>query len=336
MINRFKNLLTKNYEFIFCIILLLLILIIAINPQAYINATYNGFSVWAKIILPSLFCFFILTKILMQNSKTFKIFGFLDKPFSLLYKTNTGSSYIFFMSIISGYPVGAKLINEFYNEKIINENEAKKLCSYCNTSGPMFILGSIATFLLFNKKLGVLIFIIHILSSLINGLFYRNIGTKTNIKHTQNIPLNVKKQIKIEKQTLNEIMLNTITSSLMVSGFIALSFTIIELITSLELFLPICNLFEKFVPNSSSIINAILSGFTELTNGCVKVANLPLNIKQYLILFSMLISFGRVSIHLQAYSFLSKCKIKYGFFLLTKVTHTIISLLLSLFFCLFL
>jgi hypothetical protein len=42
-----------------------------------------------------------------------------------------------------------------------------------------------------------------------------------------------------------------------------------------------------------------------------------------------LLSFGGFSIHLQSQMFLSSCKIKYKYFLLTKITHSIIALIIS-------
>ena len=111
----------KNYEFIFCFILFGIILIISFNPAPYILSTWTGLTVWAKIVLPSLFVFFILTKLLMQSEKSLKIFSILDEPFNKLYSINGGGGYIFLMSALSGYPIGAKLISEFYEQKLISQ-----------------------------------------------------------------------------------------------------------------------------------------------------------------------------------------------------------------------
>ncbi len=313
----------KNYEFIFCFILFGIILIISFNPAPYILSTWTGLTVWAKIVLPSLFVFFILTKLLMQSEKSLKIFSILDKPFNKLYSINGGGGYIFLMSALSGYPIGAKLISEFYEQKLISQTQAKKIISFASTSGPMFIIGSIAVKIFNSYKLGLVVLLSHLLSSLLNGLIYRNIGTKNGKNNTKNEALYT---IKFKKQTLNDIMYNTITSILMIGGYITLCFTALELITSLSFFNNINTFFINLF--GSNIFEAIIKGIVEVTNGCVSLTH-SLPLKTICIILSSLISFGGLSIHLQSQMFLSKVGIKYRFFLLIKTTQTIITFIVS-------
>ena len=307
------KLIKKNYEFIFCLILFAIILLIAFNPKPYINSTFLGIRVWATIVLPSLFVFFILTKLFMTFNSSLKIFSNLDKLFFKIYKVKHTGGYIFFMSAISGYPIGAKLISEFYLQGTISKDEAMRLISFASTSGPMFIIGSVAVALFNNYKLGLVVLISHILSSLINGLIYKNIGTENSNFDTKIVPKNTKK-------TINDIMFDTIISLLMVGGFVTISFAIMEFILSL----PIINLITN-----NSILSSIIKGIIEVTNGCVSLTNAGISPKIIAIILSGLISFGGLSIHLQSQLFLSKVGIKYRYFLLTKVTQTIISLIIS-------
>lgn len=323
MFKSFILFLKKNYEFIFCFILFGIILIIAFNPAPYILSTWTGLTVWAKIVLPSLFVFFILTKLLMQSDKSLKMFSILDKPFNKLYSISGGGGYIFLMSALSGYPIGAKLISEFYDQKLISQTQAKKIISFASTSGPMFIIGSIAVKVFNNYKLGLVILLSHLLSSLLNGLIYRKIGIKNEKNGTKNDDLC---KINLKKQTLNDIMYNTITSILMIGGYITLCFTALELITSLPFFSNITIMFNNLF--GSNIFEAIIKGIVEVTNGCVSLSH-TLSIKTICIILSSLISFGGLSIHLQSQMFLSKVGITYKFFLLTKITQTIIAFVLS-------
>lgn len=350
-----KKFFIKNYQFIWCLVLLLIILIVAINPEPFISSTFAGIKIWATIVLPSLFCFFIFTTMLMQNKSTLKIFSFLDKPFKKLYNTPNFGGYIFAMSVISGYPVGAKLISEFYEQNLISKAEAHRLSSYCSTSGPMFILGSIASSMICNIKIGMVIFVCHILATLINGLIYRNyLNNSKTIKENMSsnkymidchcnknklkTTINAKskgigsKEIEIKKQTLNDIMQNTITSVLMVGGFIVISFTLLEIINVTSILKPIYIICDKILPSSSGLAKGIFNGIAELTNGCVSICKLFSNDNTLVVttILCGLVSFGGISIHLQSYSFLSKCKIKYKYFLLTKITQTAISIVLCL------
>lgn len=322
-----KKFVKNNYQLFFCYLLFGVILMVAINPKPIISSTFEGLTVWAKIVLPSLFCFFILTKLLMQQRDSFKIFRILDKSFEKMFKTKYFGGYVFFMSILTGYPLGAKLIYEFSNQKLISKTEAKRMISFCSTSGPMFVIGSVAVGMFSNVTLGVIVFICHIFSALINGFIYRNIkiikGEEENNSQSQ-LP-------KIKKETLNDIMFNTIISVLMIGGYISLCFSLLEFITNLKFFEIINNFFVSVFGND--IFESVVKGFVEVTNGCVSLANGNYSSTILGLALCSLISFGGLSIHLQSHFFLSKIGISYRYFLLTKITQTMIAFLLSLIVC---
>ncbi len=324
MVKVFKKILKNNFELMACFLLLGIILIITINPVRYMNSAFSGLRVWAEIVLPSSFIFFILTKLVMQNKKTKSIFAFLSKPLNKIYNSSNLSGYIFAMSIIGGYPLGAKLISEFYNKGQINIDQAHHLISFCSTSSPIFIVGTVGIGMLNNTEVGILILISHVFSALINGLFYKNYKTNKLI-YNKKLPSTDWSN----KQSLNEIMQDTIISVLMVGGFIALSFTLLEVIDATKAFYPIINLTSKINQNLADSMMAVFSGIIELTSGCCKLCLIHNTDIVNCIAFSALTSFGGISIHLQTQIFLKNCDIEYKYFLKTKVTQTIISIILS-------
>ncbi len=323
---KIKKFFIANVDMLFCFLLLALIFVVCLNPSPYISATYKGFCVWAKIVLPSLFMFFILTKLLMQMNGSFKMFGFLDKPFKKMYGVNKYGGYVFLMSILSGYPIGAKLTSEFYEQGLISQSEARRMLSFTSTSGPMFVVGSVAIKMFNNVKLGIVVFICHILSSLINGFLYR----KTELSDTTITPLPTGKTA--TKQTLNDIMLNSIISLLMVGGYIALCFCLLEGLLHNQIGSAINSFLTQTFGND--FLTPIISGIVEVTNGCVSLSSIGGNLRAVCVILTCLTSFGGLSIHLQSQMFASKCGIKYSFFLKTKTTQTLISLVLSLIACL--
>ena len=316
----------ENYQFILSLLLLLLILVIALNPEPYISTTLKGFVIWAKIVLPSLFAFFIFTKLFMQQTSSVPLFNFLNKPFNKIYKSGNVSGYVFIMSIISGYPLGANLTAEFYNNNMITQEEAARLIPYTSTSGPMFIIGSIGASLFFNYKLSIVILISHILGALINGLIFK----KSIFKKSFYFNVNHKKEKVITtKESLNEIMYNSIISCLMVGGYIALCFTLLEVLTTFNIFKPLSNLINSILPANSKVAEGFFKGIIELTNGCVCLSEGIYSFKTLAIILSAIVSFGGFSIHLQSQMFLAKCGIKYKYFLLTKITHAILASIIS-------
>ena len=81
-------------------LVILLIVLIVIQPSLCISSVYNGLSVWAKTVLPSLFPFVFLTKLLSSLNVLETITDKLSKVTKFLFKAPAISSYIFLMSII--------------------------------------------------------------------------------------------------------------------------------------------------------------------------------------------------------------------------------------------
>ena len=189
------------------------IIFIAINPAKYSSACFKGLEVWAKILVPSLLPFFILSKLFSATNMIEPLTSIFEKPMAKLYHAPKQASYVFFMSIITGYPVGSKLICDLYNANQITRSHAVKMTSFSSNSGPMFILGSVAIGMFANKKMGIVILISHILGALINGIFYRNI----KLKETDNIN---KKDIKNNNINFSDSISSSISSVLLI-GYIS-------------------------------------------------------------------------------------------------------------------
>ena len=82
-------------------------------------------------------------------------------------------AYAFIMGIISGYPVGAKIVTEFRKNADCSKAEAERLLAFTNNSGPLFIIGTVGVSMFGNTLIGLLLFITHILSCIIVGFLFR-------------------------------------------------------------------------------------------------------------------------------------------------------------------
>ena len=75
--------------------------------------------------------------------------------------------------IISGYPVGAKIVTKFREEGICTKAEAERLLAFTNNSGPLFIIGTVGISLFGNTTIGILLFITHLLACITVGILFR-------------------------------------------------------------------------------------------------------------------------------------------------------------------
>lgn len=307
-----------------------IVVLIVLKPALCISSVFDGLLIWAKCVLPSLLPFMLFTKILTDLNFVNKLSKKCGKLTKLLFNAPSISAYVFLMSVISGYPVGAKLISEFYAAGLITQKQANKLTTFCSTSGPLFIVGSVGTSMFVNTKLGYILFFSHILSSIINGILYRNM-------HKDSFDAN----LQTKGASLNEILPNSmsssITSCMIVGGYIAIFFLIIDLLIDLNLFAPLASLAEQlFAPIgiTKQTATAFLGGIFEISKGCSMLAQQNLPITLLGTLASFLISFGGVSVFFQATTFLSKCKVNLWFYLLQKTTHAALSAAITFLSCL--
>lgn len=301
-----------------------------ISPEISIKACLTGINVWATNILPALFPFFVFTKILSELGFINNISKNIAPVTQKLFNTSGISGYVYLMSIISGYPVGAKITSDLYLNKVISKGEAHRIVTFTSTSGPLFILGTVAFGMFNNKTLGYIVLIAHFVGAIVNGLFYRNY-LKENSENKTKILSNT-----LSKNLLEDCMLSSIKSILIVGGYISLFFMIITILNNYNILLPITFVFSKLMPFiNSNVICAIINGIIELTRGCLDLSLCGLSLNTCAVILSGLISFGGISINLQALTFLKKMNINLRFYFFQKFTHALISMAIALIICTF-
>lgn len=315
----------KKHVIFISLFLLILIVFLVIAPEISISACLMGINVWATNILPALFPFFVFTKLLGELGFITYISKGIAPVTKKLFNTSGISSYVYLMSILSGYPVGAKLTSDLYSKNIIDLGEAHRITTFTSTSGPLFILGTVALGMFENKTLGYVIILSHFIGAILNGLIYRKYMVSESKINKPNIIFN-----EPQKNLLEECMLSSIKSILIVGGYISIFFMLITIFNNFNFFYPITFVLNKLIPTlPNNIINSVLSGIIELTRGCLDLSACGLSLRINAIILSGLVSFGGISINLQALTFLKKMNINLKFYFLQKITHSLLSVVLA-------
>ena len=302
---------------ILTIVILLAITLFIISPSACMEATSKGLRVWVVNVVPALFPFFILTRIVIMLNQT--SIPALDKFTTKCFRTQN-SGLVYFLSLLSGYPIGAKMISSYYETGAIDKPTATKMFSFCSTSGPMFIIGSIGIGVFHDATVGYILLLGHIVGSFLNGLLYRGKSIPTN-KFKQNIT----------KSSLNEIMFDSINSILLVGGSIIFSSVVIELLQISSILPMLTNLICKITPFEYNAIYSFLCGLIEITNGLIMLGNTNVSMSVKIILASTIIAFSGICIMLQSCAFLNKIGINKKTMLLQKLTQAIFTCLATAF-----
>jgi len=158
----------------FCI----LVIYIIIFPNESFKAAHDGLLLWFNVVLPALLPFFICVEILIGLGIVRLLGSCFRSIMRPIFNIPGEGAFAFFMSIASGYPVGAKITASLFEGKACSRVEAQRMLSLCSTSGPLFIIGAVATGILSNPKLGILLAVSHYLSAISAGLLMRFWGGK--------------------------------------------------------------------------------------------------------------------------------------------------------------
>ena len=298
----------KKFDIILSVFWVLIVISIISQPERFISASLNGISAWAFNVLPCVLPFMIISKLLLNLPPIEAVSKKIFSPMGKIYGTSSMSGYCFFMSIISGYPVGSKIILDLHNQGKITRQDACRMSSFCSNSGPMFIIGSVGCIFLKDYTAGILIFISHVLSALINGLIYRGLLMKS-------FQENIINSTKTKKDSFAEIVYSSIQASLTVGAIICLFFIVIEW------FVPFLSIFPLG-------IRGLLEGMIEITKGSITLSTLNSKIMSIGFL-SFVITFGGISTVLQSMSFLKKAGVSSPLFILQKFSQAIIALVIS-------
>lgn len=283
----------KKQDVLIIIFILLIITYILLNNQNINYVIKNSSLLWFNKVFPSLFPMFILNDLLLSHNIQYYI--------CKIFKKNGLKYYVFIMSLLSGSPSSAYIIKKLYDDKVIDNKNASNLLTFTYFSSPLFLITMLA--FLFNNKITILkIIISHYLSNFIISLFYK-IRVNNNLIYNEPSAFGKNFTIAITK-TINTLLI--ILGTLIF--YIILSHIIIDIL------------------NLNALSCSILKGFLEITQGLNSLDGLFINHKLKILLSTIFINFGGISIHSQIKSIISDTSIKYNNFLIGRIIQTIICL----------
>lgn len=296
---------------IFHLFILAVTLFMLSNAQAVIEYTRRAVVMCYEYIIPSLFPFFVCSGILVHSGFGEVIAKAFEKIMRPLFNVPESGAVAFVLGIISGFPTGAIYTAELYRASNLSKSEAERLLAFCNNSGPLFIIGTIGISVFASLKYGVILYAIHILSSVLVGILFKNYGKN---RHTS--PKTYINTQEITKSTavsraLSQAAQNIITVCFSIIFFSALSCAVLDLI-------PLPPFFD-----------ALLSGLAEFSSGILKVSSLSYSTASKLVLSSVIVGFSGLCVHIQVMSVTANAGLSLAPYIFGKCLHGVISGILS-------
>lgn len=270
------------------------------TPTKYMQSFFDGLTVWAYNVLPALFPFMVLTTLTLKLAPKSKF-----SMTKTLFGISCDSAFI--ASLLCGYPVGAKMIADSNTNTITST----KMCSFCSSAGPIFMIATVGAKLLQNTTATIILVVTHIVSTILNGLIYRD-------KNNNIVIIDDNKSL--SPQDFGNTITNSALSVLSVGGLIALFYMLADMIKNV---LP--------ASISESLVFSFSIGLLEMTNGVIGVCKLA-DTATATVLCSSLLALGGLCVFLQCYAFLGQKNIKAVDVLKMKVTQSAFATILSFIF----
>ena len=159
----------KNYFLLFFVFIILMLLLF--DPKTGKTGVLSGLLLSGRVIIPSLFMFSFVV-IFCTKAGVASNFIFLNKFSLCLSGLDFYEFYIFVLSLLGGYPIGVKLLNEAVKEKNIRKNRAEELAVFFISAGPGFTVSVIGVGFFKSKEIGYILFASQVLTAVLLSVIF--------------------------------------------------------------------------------------------------------------------------------------------------------------------
>lgn len=145
--------------------------------QSCAQGVKSGIELCLNVLVPSLFPFMTVSGLIVKCGAAKRAEKLFMKPTKLFFGLDGSFAPVVLLSLIGGYPVGAKGISELKKQGADN-SRCQKAAMLCVCAGPGFLINYVGVFIYGSKRLGIIMYTAQVLSVIIIGvgakLFYKS------------------------------------------------------------------------------------------------------------------------------------------------------------------
>lgn len=265
----------------------------------------EGIELCLSVLVPSLFPFMVVSSLIVKSGTAIIIGKRLERFTKAVFGLPGCMAPVILLSMIGGYPVGAKGINELVKIGAISEHQGKQAALFAVSAGPGFLISYIGASILGNMILGAVILCSQCLSVIFTGILSRLffIG-KNNSENEANKSISSP-----PGSALIEAVADGTKSMLMICSFVLIFSSIIGVID---------------VYTKNEIVKSLLLSVLEVSTAVGKLGKtMPVE------LVAFVVGFGGICVHLQIFSVLRDTAINKGLFFLFRIFQGILTSLFT-------
>ena len=308
--------------------LLCAVLSLMLWPQEAMEAAREGLQLCYNVIIPSLFPFFVLSALVVDLGLAGYVGRALEGLMRPLFHVPGACASAFVLGFVGGYPVGARTALSLYQKGMCTKTEAERLLSFCNNSGPAFILGVVGAGVFASSRVGVLLYLAHAAASVCVGLLFHFYKGGRRGKEARTVP-----RFQAERFTaaFTGAVKNSFLSVLNICAFVVFFTVVIRLLFLSGLLPGLAALLGRlFAPLgfSPAWAERLLTGALELSSGVWSLSGGGATAGE-LSMAAFLLGWAGLSVHCQVLSFLGGSGLSVRPYLGGKLLHGGLAALLT-------
>lgn len=148
-----------------------------------IQCARNALALCAKIIIPSLYPFVIISEIIVHSGLGDIIGKPLNKIFNKLFGISSPSVCAVILGALCGFPIGTKVVLSLLDSGSIDKSEAEHLISFCNNPSSSFLINIVGISLYSRSTVGVILYCATLANSALIGIIFNKIKPVKKNEH---------------------------------------------------------------------------------------------------------------------------------------------------------
>ena len=326
-------------------------ILLILFPTAGLESSLRGLSIWWQVLFPALFPFFVISELLLGFGIV-HFFGTLLDPFMRpLFRLPGSGGFVVTMGYASGYPVGARLTAQLWEQKLITRAEGERLVAFTTTSDPIFLIGAVSVGFFHNAALAPVLAAAHYGGGFIIGLLMRfhdrhapaaqspsdrkhpaapSGGVQTKRKPRIAEALRAMHRARLlDGRTTGALLQDAVQAALrlmiVVGGLVVVFSVIMELLKqagAIGALSEAVRLLLRLVHVPPALSDAVVNGLFEVTLGARAAgAAGGSGLIHQAAIAAFVLSWGGLSVHAQIASLLSRTDLRYRPFLIARLVH---------------
>lgn len=250
----------------------------------------EGLARCAAVVIPSLFPFMILAGLISASRVSTVLSRWIARPAGWLIGLPDSLGAVFLMSLVGGYPVGARMLASMLERREIDRDTAAAALCLCVNAGPSFLISAVGAGMFGSRRAGAFLLIAQVCSALVVGRF-----ACCTLRRTHPMTLTADRS---NSNGFVHAVQGASAGILGICAFVVAFSAIIALLNALGILQAAARMLGAFFPSlGASFFSAWITGLLEVTSGCTLAASL--HTRAGFALCGFLVSFSSLSILLQ-------------------------------------